>query len=534
MTGRSSSPGPQPIDHSGAARPGPMPAVIQVEGISKAYSVPVLSNVSLEVLAGEVHVLMGANGAGKSTLAAIIGGLNTADSGRILRHDRPLRARSRREAQSQGIVMVLQELNLIPTLSVAENLFLDCLPHSLGFVDRKTLHSRARRALARVGLDQLEVATPLGRLGIGQRQLVEIARALERKCELLILDEPTAALSVREVEILFANIRRLQALSVGILYITHRLDELPRIASRVSVLCDGRCVAEYAGGEVAHERLIRDMAGGVVERPSPSTARLAGPMLLSVEGISGGSRREALSLGVRAGEIVGLAGLVGAGRTELLRSIFGADRRQSGTVSVAGGPPIRPGSPRAAVAAGIGMLPEDRRHDGLLLSQSVRVNATLATLSRHSRHGWLDRRSERAAAEGICTRLDVRCAGIEQPVRRLSGGNQQKVVLGRWLDAGCRVLLCDEPTRGVDAAAKATIHARLRAFVADGGAVLLASGELSELRAVCDRVLVMAEGIFVAEFGGEWSDEEVTAAAFTRAFSAEGAGSDRLWEEGKQ
>ena len=350
---------------------------------------------------------------------------------------------------------------------------------------------------------------------MGQRQLIEIARAFDRRCRLLILDEPTAALSSRETDLLFTNIHRLRAEGVGILYVTHRLGELPRIADRVSVLRDGRCVAEYAGGDVPHDRVIRDMTGAAVPLGPSSGGGAPGPMMLLVEGLGRGDRLRDASFGVRAGEIVGLAGLVGAGRTELLRAIFGADRPDRGTVSVAGSTPWRPESPGKSVAAGIGMLPEDRRHDGLLLPQSVRVNATLATIPRHARLGWLDRSGEKGAAESLRARLDVRCTGIEQPIARLSGGNQQKVVLGRWLDAGCRVLLCDEPTRGVDAAAKATIHAQLRDFAAEGNAVLLASGELPELRAVCDRVLVMAAGRVVAEFGRQWTDEAITTAAFT-------------------
>ena len=503
------------------------PVVLRAAGLSKAWSVPVLREVSLELEAGEVHVLMGANGAGKSTLAAILGGLIRAAAGAMTLDDLPYAPRSRAAAEGAGVVMVLQEMNLFPGMSLAENLFLDRLPSRFGVVDRASLHRRAGVALERVGLGDLPPRMPLSRLGVGQRQLVEIARALDRQCRVLILDEPTAALSAPESDLLFEHVRRLVREGVAVVYVTHRLDELPRIASRVSVLRDGRFVAEHSGGNVAPARLIEEMSG----RPSPQGSAAASPptgdIVLAVAGLERGSRVRGVSLEVRAGEVVGLAGLVGAGRTELLRAIFGADPAAAGSIRVGDGRAGLLRSPRQAVAAGIGMLPEDRRHDGLLLDQSMRVNALLLPGQPRARAGWIDRAAEWEAAEAIRTRVEIDCTSIEQPVGELSGGNQQKVVLGRWLAAGCRVLLCDEPTRGVDAAAKGTIHRLIREFVDRGGGVLLASGELAELRAVCDRVLVMAEGRIVAEFQPGWSDAAVTAAAFGSAGrDAVGAGDD--------
>ena len=493
------------------------PVVLRAAGLSKAWSVPVLREVSLELEAGEVHVLMGSNGAGKSTLAAILGGLIRADAGAMTLGDLPYAPRSRAAAEGAGVVMVLQEMNLFPGMSLAENLFLDRLPARFGLLDLAELDRRAGVALSRVGLGDLPPRMALSRLGVGQRQLIEIARALDRRLRVLILDEPTAALSARESDLLFEHVRRLVREGVAVVSVTHRLDELPRIASRVSVLRDGRFVAEHLGGNVAPERLIEEMSG----RPSPQGSAAASPptgdIVLAVAGLERGSRVRNVSLDVHAGEVVGLAGLVGAGRTELLRAIFGADPAAAGSVQIGAGHARRFHSPRAAVAAGIGMLPEDRRHDGLLLGQSMRVNALLLPGQPRARGGWIDWAAEREAAEEIRTRVEVDCTSVEQPVGELSGGNQQKVVLGRWLAAGCRVLLCDEPTRGVDAAAKGTIHRLLREFVDRGGGVLLASGELAELRAVCDRVLVMAEGRIVAEFQHGWSDAAVTAAAFGSA-----------------
>ena len=491
--------------------------VLRAEGISKAWSTPVLDRVSLDLRGGEVHVLMGSNGAGKSTLAAILGGLVPADAGQMTLGPIPHAPRSRAAAETSGVVMVLQEMNLFPGMSLAENLFLDRLPSRFGLVDRATLHRRAVVALERVGLSDLDPRMTLARLGVGKRQLVEIARALDRRCRVLILDEPTAALSARESDLLFDHVRRLVSEGVSVVYVTHRLDELPRIASRVSVLRDGRFVAEHLGGNVAPERLIEEMSGRSAPQGSAAESPPTGEVVLAVTGLERGARVRNVSLEVRRGEVVGLAGLVGAGRTELLRTIFGADPAVAGSVRVGDGRAGLLRSPRQAVAAGIGMLPEDRRHDGLLLGQSMRVNALLLPGQPRARSGWIDRAAERRAAEALRTGMEVDCTSIEQPVGQLSGGNQQKVVLGRWLAAGCRVLLCDEPTRGVDAAAKGTIHRLLREFVNRGGGVLLASGELAELRAICDRVLVMAGGRIVAEFSRGWSDEEVTAAAFESA-----------------
>lgn len=491
--------------------------VLRAEGISKAWSTPVLDRVSLDLRGGEVHVLMGSNGAGKSTLAAILGGLVPADAGQMTLGPILHAPRSRAAAETAGVVMVLQEMNLFPGMSLAENLFLDRLPNRFGLVDRATLHRRAVVALERVGLSDLDPRMTLARLGVGKRQLVEIARALDRRCRVLILDEPTAALSARESDLLFDHVRRLVSEGVSVVYVTHRLDELPRIASRVSVLRDGRFVAEHLGGNVAPGRLIEEMSGRASPQGSAAASAPAGDVVLAVAGLERGARVRKVSLEVRRGEVVGLAGLVGAGRTELLRTIFGADPASAGSVRVGDGRAGLLQSPRQAVAAGIGMLPEDRRHDGLLLGQSMRVNALLLPGQPRARSGWIDRPAERRAAEAIRTGMEVDCTSIEQPVGQLSGGNQQKVVLGRWLAAGCRVLLCDEPTRGVDAAAKGTIHRLLREFVNRGGGVLLASGELAELRAICDRVLVMAGGRIVAEFERGWSDEAVTAAAFESA-----------------
>ena len=492
--------------------------LLRVQGLHKSYNVPVLVDFSFDLQGGEVHALIGSNGAGKSTFARILCGLSPANSGSILLDDHHYAPRSKREAEHAGIVMVLQELNVISTLSVAENIFLNRLPRRAGFVRFGDLHGMARQALACVGLGELDPATPANQLGVGQQQLVEIAGALAQNCRLLILDEPTAALTEPETERLFDNIRKLRADGVGIIYISHRMDEIRRIADRVTVLRDGRRVATHNAAEASPAELVREMVGhdlperkGTGERPPDDTA-------MRVEHLCAGDCVRDVSFEVRRGEILGLAGLIGSGRTETLRAIFGADPKESGEVFL--GPASQPltiHQPADAVRAGIGMVPEDRKQDGLLMAQSIRVNTTLATLPRHTRPaGWLDVGAETRTADSVCQRLAVRCDSQEQAVNELSGGNQQKVVIGRWLARDCSVLLFDEPTRGIDVAAKDTLYQLFRDLAADGKAVVVVSSELTELMALCDRILVMSAGRIAGEFlPGEWTQEKITQAAFS-------------------
>ncbi len=492
--------------------------MLLVKGLQKSYSVPVLSDFSFELVAGEVHALVGSNGAGKSTFARILSGLTQADSGAIEFQGNPYAPRSKRDAEHAGIIMVMQELNVIGTLTVAENIFLSRLPQTAGFVRFAQLRKIAREALGRVGLEDLDPTTPARQLGVGQQQLVEIAGALAQNCRVLILDEPTAALTDPEIDRLFDNIRRLQAEGVGIIYVSHRMDEIRRISTRVTVLRDGRRVATHPAQEVTPAALVREMVGhDLPERKSGST-RATQEVGLRVSHLSSGDRVRDVSFEVRRGEILGLAGLIGAGRTETLRAIFGADRKTGGEIFVGESPraaTIR--EPADAVRCGIGMVPEDRKMDGLLLAQSIRVNTTLATLSEHVQGGgWLNFRSETNTTNTLGERLGVRCASPEQVVSELSGGNQQKIVVARWLARNCSVLLFDEPTRGIDVAAKDTIYQLLRDLATEGKAVLVVSSELTELMALCDRILVMSAGSIAAEFlPGGWSQEKITHAAFS-------------------
>jgi ribose transport system ATP-binding protein len=492
--------------------------LLQVKALQKSYSVPVLTDFSFELIAGEVHALIGSNGAGKSTFARILCGLTHADRGEIHFNDRPHAPRSKREAEHAGIVMVLQELNVIGALSVAENIFLSRLPQRAGFVQFSELYENARKALARVGLGELDPATPAERLGVGQQQLVEIAGALAQNCRLLILDEPTAALTDPEIDRLFANIRQLQEDGVGIIYISHRMDEIRRIANRVTVLRDGRRVATHDAAEVTPPDLVREMVGHDLPERKGGGSRTTGEVALRVKNLRAGERVHDVSFDVRHGEILGMAGLIGSGRTETLRAIFGADQKTGGAVFRDADPtPVFIREPSDAIRAGVGMVPEDRKQDGLLLAQSIRVNTTLATLSRHvHRGGWINADAELKTSDTMRQRLALHCASLEQVVTELSGGNQQKVVIGRWLARDCEVFLFDEPTRGIDVAAKDMIYALLHDLAAAGKAVVVVSSELTELMSLCDRIIVMSAGRIAGEFlPGEWSQEKITHAAFS-------------------
>jgi ribose transport system ATP-binding protein len=493
-----------------------MDPLLTVRGLHKRYNVPVLVDFDFDLRAGEVHALVGGNGAGKSTFARILAGLTQPDRGEMKLAGRALHCASRREATADGIVMVLQELNVLHTLSIAENLFLERLPRRGVWIDRHALHEMARAALARVGLEHIDPDEPAASLGIGHQQLVEIAAALAQECRVLILDEPTAALTAGEADELFRRLEILKASGVGIIYVSHRMDEIRRIADRVTVLRDGRHIATRERAASDSAELIDLMTGGTTAharaaRVSSATDRVA----LAVCGLHAGRAVRGVDLHVHAGEVLGLSGLVGSGRTELLRAIFGAAPRDAGEILV-NGKLVRIEDPADAVAAGIGMVPEDRKAQGLLLARSVAHNASLGSLRMLARLGWLDDARELAAVEAQFTRLSLKCDHHGQPAAELSGGNQQKAVLARWLLRDVDVLLLDEPTRGVDVAAKAVVYELLAELAAAGKAIVVVSSETPELMAVCDRIAVMAAGRLVAEFAaGAWSEEALNRAAFS-------------------
>jgi ribose transport system ATP-binding protein len=503
-------------------------ALLRVRGLHKSYTVPVLTDVALHLRPGEVHALVGANGAGKSTLSRIISGLTEMDSGEMEIGGMPYRPRKKSEAEAAGVQMVMQELNLVGTLSIAENIFLNRLPRSFGLIDLPKLHRSAVEALASVGLDDLDPTIPAGALGVGKRQLVEIAAALARPCRILILDEPTAALTDPEIELLFRHVRRLRDGGVGILYISHRMEEILEIGDRVTVLRDGRIVLTRDAAAVTADGLVRAMVGAQPVVTSHRRSKTFGDVALRVESLSRAPLVQDVTLDVRQGEILGLAGLVGSGRTETLRAIYGADRAESGIVRRGDGPPLKIDRPRDAVRAGIGMVPEDRKEQGLMLPLSIRINTTLARMSAVTRRGsWISETAEHDVAERMRDRLGVHCRSVEQPVFELSGGNQQKVVMSRWLLRDCDVLLFDEPTRGIDVGAKQTIYELLFDLAAEGRAVVIVSSELRELMAICDRIAVMSAGRLVATFDAdEWSEDAIMAAAFS-GYITKPTGGDR-------
>ncbi|MCW5374578.1 sugar ABC transporter ATP-binding protein, partial [Pseudomonas aeruginosa] len=444
------------------------------------------------------------------------GGLERPGAGSLELLGRPYAPGSRREAEALGVRMVMQELNLLPTLSVAENLFLHDLPRRAGWIDRRRLRAAAREAMAQVGLEAIDPDTLVGDLGIGHQQMVEIARNLIGDCRLLILDEPTAMLTAREVDMLFEQVERLRERGVAIVYISHRLEELARISQRIAVLRDGRLVCVEPIERYDADQLVTLMVGRELGERFDLGPRQTGAPLLRVERLSRRGKVHEVSFEVRAGEIFGISGLIGSGRTELLRLIYGADRADGGQVLL-GDPPQRLSlrSPADSVRQGVALITEDRKGEGLLLDQSISANLALGNLPALARHGVIDRRREEALARRQVEALRVRCADTAQAVGELSGGNQQKVVIGRWLERDCQVLLFDEPTRGIDVGAKFDIYALLAELTRRGKALVVVSSDLRELMLICDRIGVLSAGRMVDTFERDaWTQDALLAAAF--------------------
>jgi D-xylose transport system ATP-binding protein len=507
-------------------------ARLALRGITKNFpGVRALDDVSLELGHGEILALCGENGAGKSTLIKVLCGCFPTGSfrGEIRLEGRPVHFRGIRAAEAHGIALIAQELALVPELSVAENLMLGREPTRFGLVRREAVRVEALRALGRVGLD-LDPARPVRTLGIAQQQLVEIARALAKQAAILVLDEPTAALSGGDARRLLDLLTDLRGRGVSAIYVSHRLDEVFAIADRITVLRDGRTVATGPAREMPRERVIAHMVGRDVNDYYPRPRRGEGGVLLEVRGWAladpagrrdGGPGRDVLEgvgFEVRAGEVLGLAGLMGAGRTALVTSLVGAARSAvRGTLRLADGPargPFR--SPAEALAAGVALLSEDRQRFGLVPAASVEDNLTLATLSRFARRGLLETGERARAARAQVETLRIRTPDLGTPVDRLSGGNQQKVVLGRWLLAEPRVLLLDEPTRGIDVGARAEIYRLIGELTARGLAVVLVSSDLPELLGLSHRVVVLNRGRIAATLDGERATPEAVMAAATR------------------
>jgi L-arabinose transport system ATP-binding protein len=475
--------------------------------------VKALRGVDLFVERGSVHALMGENGAGKSTLLKVLSGVNIPKGGRITIDGQDLAFRDAADALASGIAIIYQELQLIPALSAAENLMLGQLPRRLGLLDRRTLRTRAEAVLRDLGED-IDPATPVGRLSIGQRQMVEIGKALLRDARVIAFDEPTSSLSARETENLKRIIRRLRDEGRAIVYVTHRMSEVFEICDAVTVFRDGACIARHAAiAEVTPDQLVAEMVGRAIEDIYSYRARPAGDLLLRVDGLHGPGVAEPTSFDVRRGEILGFFGLVGAGRTELMRLLCGTAHPRGGAVTIDGAP-LRPGSPRRAIRAGIAMCPEDRKQEGIFPIASVADNINVSVRRGYARFGLVDFARERTNADAAIRDLRIRTRNAATPIRNLSGGNQQKAILARWLAEDIDLLVLDEPTRGIDVGARHGIYEILYALAERGAGVIVVSSDLAEINGICDRVIVMSEGRATADFArGEATPERMLAHA---------------------
>ncbi len=494
-------------------RPSPL---LALRGIGKSFlGVRVLDGVSLDVLPGEVHAVVGENGAGKSTLMKIVSGVYPPGEGTIEFAGAPRTFHGPLDAHRVGIGIVHQEFNLLPERSVAENVYLGHEPVRRGLVDRKAMLSRTAALLASIREGSLPPGARVGQLGVARQQVVEIVKALALDARLLIMDEPTAALADNEVEQLYALVRRLQQRGIGVLYVSHRLKEVFDLATRITVLKDGHRVATLDAADVSADQLVRHMVGRELSGYYPGRARPDefGPVRLTVRG--GGNRKlRGVDLRLRTGEVLGVGGLRGSGRSALARALFGAAPFTAGDVTLDGAP-VRLRSPRAAMRAGVAYVTEDRKGEGIVGGRSVLDNALLA--SRAVVAGWRGRGARTARVRELLAAVDVRAAGEDQEIRFLSGGNQQKVVLARWLALGPAVLLFDEPTRGIDVGAKSAIHDLVRRLARDGAAVLMISSELPELLGMSDRIIVMRDGRIAGELPAGATEEDVLGLALGTA-----------------
>ena len=490
--------------------------LLKLEGISKSFpGVRALHDVHLEVRKGEVHALLGENGAGKSTLMKILSGAYARDAGEIYWEGRPIVVHHPREAQDLGIGIIYQEFNLVPQLSIAENVWISREPfrnRALQLIDWKEMRRRTQELLDEVHLP-LDPRRPVAGLGVAQQQMVEIAKALSLDAKLLIMDEPTSALTDTEINQLFTLIRRLKERGVSVVFISHHLDEVFQICDRGTVLRDGEYIDTVDLSQATEDDIIRLMVGRTLDQQYPKMPSQRGEEALRVEGLNREGVLHDISFTAYTGEILGIAGLVGAGRTELMRAVFGADPINSGKIYIFG-KEISVKSPQVAIQAGVGLLPEDRKQQGLVLMLSVLHNISMASLDRLTDHLLLRLDDERKQAKNFIEKLRIMTPGVNQQVQYLSGGNQQKVVLAKWLASHSKVLIFDEPTRGIDVGTKVEVYNLMNSLVENGVAVVMVSSEMPELLGMSDRILVMHEGRIATELSRqEATQEKVLAAA---------------------
>ena len=486
-----------------------MSPFIQVSGLSKSYGgVRALKGVSLDIAKGEIHALCGENGAGKSTLIKSLSGIVIPDEGAIEINGNPLPFGNVQASEAAGVAVIHQESTAFPSLNSLDNIFVGREPIKAGglFLDKARMRREAAKTLNRLG-QNFELDCPINELSIAQRQMVAMARALSQECQFLILDEPTASLSSRETEALLTIVRQLRDDGVTVLYVSHRLEEIFENADTVTVLRDGECVDTQKVADLNRNTLIRLMVGREMEELTQRRdhAGELGEVKLEIRGLTLAGVYEGIDLAVRAGEIVGLAGLVGAGRSAVARAIFGIDRYSEGEALVKGWS-LTGGSVTRAMAAGLSLIPEDRQHEGLILPMSVGANLTLSVLPTLTKRGLVDRPSERGRVEALISDLFIKTANQDVPAETLSGGNQQKLVIGKWIATQPEVLILDEPTRGVDIAAKAQVHRLIRNLASKGMATLIISSDMNEVLSMSDRIVVMREG----RISGEVSSREAT------------------------
>jgi ribose transport system ATP-binding protein len=484
--------------------------MLRLEGIRKSFgATTALRGVSLELAGGEVLALIGENGAGKSTLMRILSGACRPDGGRMEIAGSPYNPANPEEARARGVAMIYQELNLAPHLSVQENILLGAEPARLGWIDRAASRKKARAALEQLGHGDLDPDRPAGACSIAEQQVVEIARALVGRPRVLIMDEPTSSLTQADAERLFSVILRLRGQGVSVIYISHFLEECARVADRFTVLKDGETVGSGRMRDAGPDHLLALMTGREVKDLFPKTEHRQGPAVIEVRAAASAPRLKGASLSLHSGEIFGLAGLIGAGRTDLVRTIFGLDRLDAGEVLVVGARPRR-ATPRRSWSRGIGFLSEDRKEEGLMLSRSLADNLTMAKMASFGRFGLVSSGRQAVAAGRWIGALGIRCRDCLQPVAELSGGTQQKIALARLLEHPARILLLDEPTRGIDVGTKVQIYGILGELAAAGKAVLVVSSYLPELLGLCDTIGVMARGELAAvRPRSEWSEAEI-------------------------
>lgn len=482
---------------------------VELLNITKRFGgVTALNDVTFRVKPGEIHALVGENGAGKSTLMKILSGAYQKDEGQIKIDGKPVKISTPKEGKALGIATIYQEFMLAPHLTVAENIFIDHLAQGRHFINWARLKKDAAQVLEKLGFQEIDPGKRVSELSVAYQQVVEICKNLTRDAKVLVLDEPTAVLTFTEIKKLFELIRLLKSQGVSIIYISHRLEEIFELCDKITVLKDGTFVQEVNTNEIDKQSLINSMVGRDMTTLFPHREAKIGDVVLKVSGLNRGKIVKNVSFEVREGEVLGISGLVGAGRTETMRAIFGADKRDSGQVIFLG-KEVHFKSPKQAVKSGLGLLPEDRKREGVLLKQSIRVNTTLSALKSVKRGmGIINKTKDKKTTERILAQLATKYGSMEDPVSSLSGGNQQKVALAKWLAADCKCIILDEPTRGVDVGAKVEIYKNINDLAAQGVAIIMISSEMTEIIGMCDRTLVMRQGVIAGELNKNELTEE--------------------------